>query len=157
MSFFFTNYQINFSFRKINLRSLYWTGESSIQKCVTWSLFVKLKIESVNVIGKIKSFDEKHFNVKRNFWKFVSKSLTLFNSESSWKLQRTWGQTMDPFIRRYENCKIALFFFFFEVSFNDQSFVSKVLIFRSTPLLNVQKCNVILKESRICISYKRVK
>lgn len=43
----------------------------------------EIEIESVNVIGKIKSFDEIHFNVKRNFWKFVSKSLALFNSENS--------------------------------------------------------------------------
>lgn len=43
----------------------------------------EIEIESVNVIGKIKSFDEIHFNVKRNFWKFVSKNLALFNSESS--------------------------------------------------------------------------
>lgn len=42
----------------------------------------EIEIESVNVIGKIKSF-EIHFNVKRNFWKFVSKNLALFNSESS--------------------------------------------------------------------------
>ena len=45
--------------------------------------FREIEIESVNVIGKIKSFDEIHFNVKRNFWKFVSKNLALFNSESS--------------------------------------------------------------------------